>query len=217
MSELQPKSPSRREILENAYASERARLSALAAADAREGDYAHPVFGEGNAEDAAVLFVGEAPGGEEAASGRPFVGKAGRQLDALLALSGIAREAIYITNVVKYRPVTRSERSVRNRTPGSREIAAALPLLRLEIAVLRPQCIVTLGNTPLSALLTIGGADGKQTVGALHGRAMALTADERLATLFPLYHPASGIYNRALVPVMEQDIRALGEHLVKAK
>lgn len=217
MSELQPKSQSRREILKNAYASERARLSALIAADTPAGDYARPVFGEGNAESATVLFVGEAPGGEEAASGRPFVGKAGKQLDALLTLAGIDREAIYITNVVKYRPVTRSEKSVRNRTPGPREIAASLPLLHLEVAVLRPQCIVTLGNTPLFALLQLGGQGDRQTIGALHGRATALTADNCQTMLFPLYHPASGIYNRSLVPVMEQDIRALGEHLVKGK
>lgn len=216
MNESLPKRPDRRAALIHAYEAERLRLSALIEADTPQGDYAHPVFGEGNAEDAVVLFVGEAPGGEEAASGRPFVGKAGRQLDTLLALAHIPRESIYITNAVKYRPVTRSIKTVRNRTPGLREVAASLPLLRLEIAVIHPRCIVTLGNTPLAAVLQLYGAE-KRTVGELHGRASALSEDGAAVELFPLYHPASGIYNRLLVPVMENDIAALGEHLVKAR
>ncbi len=215
MSEFLRKYPDRKAALAEAYEAERLRLSALIPADEPQGDYAHPVFGAGNA-DGTILFVGEAPGGEEAASGCPFVGKAGRQLDSLLALAGISRDAIYITNVVKYRPVVRSIKTVRNRTPGPREVAASLPLIRLEIAVIRPRCIVTLGNTPLAAMLALAGGE-KQTIGALHGRAVVLTVEDVSAALFPLYHPASGIYNRSLVPVMEADIAALGEHLVKAR
>ena len=72
----------------------------------RENGY-QPVIGEGNP-TARVMFVGEAPGKQEAASGRPFVGSAGRVLDRLLAVAGIGREDVYITNVVKDRPPARS-------------------------------------------------------------------------------------------------------------
>ncbi len=204
-------------MLELAYARERARLAALdGRAGAPQGDYAHPVFGAGDP-DAQLLFVGEAPGREEAASGLPFVGRAGGQLDMLLAAAGIARQQAYVTNVVKYRPVVRGERSVRNRTPVRREMLEALEVLRLEVDAVRPKTIVTLGNTPLTALLLIADLP-RQTIGNLHGRPQAILLAPQLAmTLFPLYHPASGIYNRMLLPTMEQDMLALGEHLVNAR
>ena len=186
----------------------------LAEADFPAGDYAHPVFGEGDPA-CGVVLIGEAPGREEAESGRPFVGKAGRQLDALLDSAGIDRERVYVTNAVKYRPVKRGERSVKNRTPGREELAEALPLVREQLAVLRPRVIVTLGNTPLNALLTVAGVP-VQTVGALHGAAFPIRLAYGDAALFPLYHPASAIYNPSLLPVLRADAAALGEHLVKA-
>lgn len=199
-------------MLRERYAAERARLLPLAVDDHPAGEYRSPVFGEGNVHPVA-LFIGEAPGAEETRLGRPFVGRAGRQLDALLQQAGIDRNAVYITNVVKYRPVVRTERGARNRTPGPKEIAAALPLLREEIAVVAPRVLVTLGNVPLRAVLQLFEAP-EQTIGALHGRPLQLPCKAPV-TLFPLYHPASGIYNRALLPVMERDVLALGEHLVK--
>ena len=118
--------------LQKRYAIDRARLGLLSRGDAPAGEYASPVFGDGNPHAAAML-IGEAPGAEETRQGRPFVGRAGRYLDLLLEQAGIERAGVYTTNVVKYRPVVRSERSVRNRTPGPREIAAALPLLADEL------------------------------------------------------------------------------------
>ncbi len=197
--------------LHDLYEAERARLLALAAADDPAGEYARPVFGEGPAQP-LVLFVGEAPGAEETRLGRPFVGRAGRQLDALLAAAGIAREAVYVTNAVKYRPVVRGARGARNRTPGRREVAQALPLLLAEIGALAPRVLVTLGNVPLAALLHLAGLPGG-TVGALHGRPLAAALAGGACTLFPLYHPASAIYNRSLLPVLERDVRALGAYL----
>ena len=125
----------RKALLTEAYRAERARLASLAASDTPQGDYAHPVFSDGSI-DSVILLIGEAPGAEEALQGRPFVGKAGAQLTELMALMHIERTAIYITNVVKYRPVVRSAKSVRNRTPGKREVDAALPLLQQEIVTL---------------------------------------------------------------------------------
>ena len=195
------------------YAAERARLSALAAADEPAGEYAHPVFGSGNPK-AALLLIGEAPGAEETKQGKPFVGKAGKQLSELLELMRLTRDEIYITNTVKYRPVVRSEKTVRNRTPGRGEIASSLPLMKNEILSVRPAVIATLGNTPLGAVLLLAN-ERKNTVGELHGRTVSIKIDGYETTLVPLYHPASGIYNRDLIPVMRQDAAFLGEHLVK--
>lgn len=203
-------------VLKQAYEHERVRLRSFLQADNPQGDYGHPVFGCGSL-GADVLFIGEAPGREEAECGMPFVGRAGRQLDALFALAGLNRSQAYVTNVVKYRPVTRSERSVRNRTPGRNEIAQALKLLQTEIMTVHPRVIVTLGNTPLLAVLTLSQSELSATIGVLHGKPMPIAPGGLVVDLFPLYHPASGIYNRMLLPIMEQDILTLGEHLVKAQ
>ncbi len=178
---------------------------------AKSGDYAHPVFGEGKT-NAALMLVGEAPGGEEAKQGHPFVGAAGKQLDALLAGAGIDRAEVFVTNAVKYRPTNVKAKSVSNRTPLQTEIAQGLPLLQNEIELISPKVIATLGNTPLSALLRLAGEE-KRTVGELHGKAVKIGIDGNVYTLFALYHPASVIYNRALRPVLEADIIALSRIL----
>ena len=196
-------------LLQRAYQRESARLACLASADAPQGEYRNPVFGEGNA-SARVLLIGEAPGAEETKLGRPFVGKAGKQLDALFGAFGITRTEAYITNVVKYRPVVRSPKSVRNRPPLPKEVDAALPLLCEEISLVQPAFVLTLGNTPLRAVLRICGR-APETVGTLHGEPLPLTAQADAFTLIPLYHPASGIYNRSLVAVMEEDAAKAGK------
>lgn len=197
--------------LEILYAEERIRLESLPASAEKDGAYTTPVFGCGNP-GADVLLVGEAPGAEETLAGRPFVGKAGKQLDALLSRIGVDRDAIYITNVVKYRPVVQSARSVRNRTPDKTEWVSGLPLLRAELLTICPRLIVTLGNTPLSAVRTLASA-APATIGAVHGASQQLQLDTHTFIHVPLYHPASGIYNRALVEVMERDIEQLGGFL----
>lgn len=193
--------------LMEAYAAEARRLLALAESSTLGGDYAHPVFGEG-AVPAFSMLIGEAPGKEEAASGHPFVGKAGKQLNALLCNAGIQRETLFVTNAVKYRPVVRGPRSTRNRTPANREVGEALPLLEREIALVGPKLLVTLGNTPLKAVLQLFGMP-EQTVGMLHGTLLSLEKNGEPILLFPLYHPASGIYNPANIPVMEADVKKL--------
>ncbi len=195
------------------YERERARLITLQTPDAPDGEYARPVFGGGCASP-ALLFVGEAPGAEETRYEKPFVGKAGRQLDELLTLMGVSRAEIYITNVVKYRPVVRNEKSVRNRTPSPREIDDGLPLLLNEILLLKPAFIATLGNTPLSAVQKLAQLP-RVSIGELHGKPLPIVISGFAVTLFPLYHPASGIYNRSLVAVMRQDASKLRENLVK--
>ena len=197
--------------LEEAYTQERARLFALAAKDEPQGEYRKPVFGEG-VRGARIVLIGEAPGAEETKLGHPFVGKAGKQLDALFCRFGVMREDAFITNVVKYRPVVRSEKSMRNRTPLPAEVKAALPLLKTELLSIAPKLILTLGNTPLKAVFALS-AQKPPSIGAAHGQLLKIDIDGIAISLIPLYHPASGIYNRALVEVMEQDAAFVGSEV----
>ena len=103
------------------------------------------VFGEGHPR-AALMFIGEGPGADEDKSGRPFVGRAGQLLTKMIESIGLTREQVYIANVVKSRPPE-------NRTPERDEVATCLPFLLRQIAVIRPQLIVTLGNPATQALL----------------------------------------------------------------
>lgn len=160
------------------------------------------VFGEGPKKP-RLMLIGEAPGEQESLMGRPFVGKAGKNLDRFLELAGLAREEIYISNAVKLRPTkTGKSGRVSNRPPTRDEVALFRPWLLREIEEVAPQAIATLGNVPLQAL-----AGGKTTIGAVHGQ--WVTAEEGKLTLFALYHPASLIYNRSLEPVYEADVKAL--------
>ena len=95
-----------------------------------------------------------------------------------------------------------------NRTPTAKEVKAALPALQSEIALVGPRVIVTLGNTPLNAVGACCGME-KTTVGEAHGHSVEIRMRGLRLWLFPLYHPASLIYNRALTEVMEADLTAL--------
>ena len=132
------------------------------------------VLGVGDLE-ADWLFVGEGPGAEEDERGEPFVGQAGRLLDAMLAAIGLERGSkVYIGNVVKCRPPN-------NRTPEAEETAACFPYLQRQIALIRPKLIVALGKPAAETLL---GAAVK--VGAARGRLF----DYRGIPLIVTYHPA---------------------------
>lgn len=153
------------------------------------------VPGEG-AEDAAIVIVGEAPGANEDMQGRPFVGQAGRMLDGLLEHAGLARRDVFITNVVKGRPPG-------NRDPRADEVAHAWPWLEAQLAVIEPQLVVPLGRHALRRFAP------ELKIGEVHGQAVE-TGD---LLLFPLYHPAAALHNRALQSTLEEDARALGDHL----
>ncbi|MBQ8972952.1 MAG: uracil-DNA glycosylase [Clostridia bacterium] len=160
------------------------------------------VRGEG-ANPPVLMLIGEAPGGEEEKLGRPFVGKAGKNLNEFLSIVGLDRSALYITNTVKFRPtrVSAAGRLV-NRTPTQAEIAAFRPWLMRELAFIAPDCVVTLGNVPLKALM------GRNAViGDLHGQFVQLEG----IRLYPIYHPASLIYNPSLREVYAQDLLKLAQ------
>ena len=166
------------------------------------GDDRVIVFGEGP-RGAKLMLIGEAPGQQEALMGRPFVGKAGKNLDAYIEATGLRREEMYISNTVKFRPtkISPAGRTV-IRTPTQEEIAMFLPFLKREIELVAPAVIVTLGNVPLKAL-----AGDKATIGEMHGR--PIQAGGRM--VFPMYHPASLIYNPSLKPVYAADMAELAK------
>ncbi len=167
------------------------------------------VFGEGKTEGPRLMLIGEAPGEQEVMQGRPFVGKAGKNLTAFLESVHLNREDIYISNVVKIRPTKTSEKGrMSNRPPSREEIGLFLPWLKEEIFLVSPELIVTLGNVALKSLL------GKGTVGEMHGRfhRAELSLSEGKARefqLFALYHPASVIYNHTLGQVYAEDLSTL--------
>ena len=153
----------------------------------------HAVPGEGNF-NAKVMFIGEAPGEQEDAQGRPFVGPAGRFLNELLALAGLSREEVFITNTVKCRPPN-------NRTPSTEEIGACLPYLEAQIALIRPKVICLLGAAALKALLP----ELKMTISQVHGQAFTKSG----LVFVPLFHPAAALHQPKWKDTLRQDMLKL--------
>ena len=153
------------------------------------------VPGEGNP-DARVMLVGEAPGAAEDREGRPFVGSAGRFLAELLALAGLTREDVFVTNVLKHRPPG-------NRNPRAAEVAHALPWLEAQLDVVDPELVVPMGR---HALLVFA-PDAK--ISDVHGTEIS-AAGRRV---FPLFHPAAALHRVALRETLREDARRLGELL----
>ena len=143
------------------------------------------VFATGDPE-ARLMVVGEAPGYEEERKGEPFVGPAGKKLDEILRAMGVAREGIYISNIVKFRPAT-PRQTTNNRKPDAAEIAACLPLLREEISIVRPECIVAMGGTAAEGLLGLKG-----TVGSMRGHWHEFQGTPVRVTYHPSYLLQSG-------------------------
>jgi DNA polymerase len=150
------------------------------------------VPGEGDP-NAEIMLVGEAPGANEDREGRPFVGRAGKVLDELLAAAGLEREQVYITNVVKARPPG-------NRDPRADEVAHNMPWLEAQLALIQPRLVVPLGRHALAHF-----TDGAK-ISEVHGTEIT----ERGRTLFPLYHPAAALHNQSLRGTLVEDARALG-------
>lgn len=173
----------------------------------QEHEY-QPVPGEGNPHS-GVMFIGEAPGEEEAKTGRPFVGSAGKLLDELLASIELGREDIYITNLLKDRPPE-------NRDPHKGEIEAYAPFLWREIEVIQPQLIATLGRFAMQYILeAFHHPKQDRQIGEIHGTLLQGKTDYGDVYLLPLYHPAAVLYNRSLEPTLERDMQVLKIFLEK--
>jgi DNA polymerase len=145
---------------------------------------------------AKIMFVGEAPGRSEDDKGRPFVGAAGRILDEMLAKAGIQRSQVFITNVVKCRPPN-------NRVPEDDEVAACMPYLERQVALIRPRIICILGRTAYSSLL------GGGSITANRGKIIEKGGQRYFLTI----HPAAAIYNRSMLALLEADLKKLAKEV----
>ncbi len=154
------------------------------------------VFGAGDA-DAGLMFVGEAPGADEDRQGMPFVGRAGSLLGELLEGIGLARESVFITNVLKSRPPG-------NRDPQPDEIEACKPYLFRQIELIEPTVVATLGNFA-TKLLT-----GDQTgITRVRGVPQVHTLGARTVFIFPLLHPAAALRTPKMRETLVEDFRRL--------
>jgi uracil-DNA glycosylase len=155
------------------------------------------VFGDGNP-DADIVFIGEAPGKNEDLQGKPFVGAAGKFLDEMLAMIGLRREDIYITNIVKYRPPN-------NRDPLPDEKVAFLPYLKEQLDIIQPKLIVTLGRHSMDVLLP------GLKISQVHGQPKRKNG----LVYLPLFHPAAALYNGAMRQTLIDDFALIPATLEK--
>ena len=166
-----------------------------------KNDY-KPVIGEGDL-DAKIMFIGEAPGAQEAKTGKPFVGRAGKLLDSLLDNINLNRKDVYITNIVKDRPPS-------NRTPLVGEIKVYAPFLEKQINIIEPEIIATLGRLAMSFLLkTYDHPQKDKKIGELHGQILEAQTRNGKINIIPLYHPAAVFYNRNLEKKLEEDFQEI--------
>jgi DNA polymerase len=161
-----------------------------------------PVIGEGNT-NANIVFVGEAPGRNEAKSGRPFCGAAGKILDDLLLSVSLSRDNIYITNIVKDRPP-------KNRDPLKEEIEIYGPYLVRQLDIIKPKVVVPLGRHAMEYVFKMYGIeDESEVISLAHGKVFSV----KQVHIVPLYHPAAAIYNRKLIPTLKKDFLLLKKYI----
>lgn len=136
------------------------------------------VFGEGNP-NAKLVVIGEAPGADEDAQGRPFVGRSGQLLDKILLAAGFERNDVYICNILKCRPPG-------NRNPMEEEIRHCMPWLEQQLTILQPQVILLLGKVAANTML-----QNRLSLGSMRGKPIAW----KTSTCFVTYHPAALLRN----------------------
>jgi len=157
------------------------------------------VPGEG-AENAEIMFIGEAPGWHEDQQGRPFVGQAGQFLDRLLASISLNRQQVYIANVIKCRPPD-------NRDPLPAEIQDCCQWLDSQIALINPKMIVTLGRYSMARYFP-----GK-SISKIHGT--AVKRDN--VVYYAMYHPAAALHQQSLKQAIEADMLKIPKLLAETK
>lgn len=163
-----------------------------------------PVIGEGS-HDARIMFIGEAPGENEAKTGRPFCGASGRVLDEMLASIELDRKSVYVTNIVKDRPP-------KNRDPRPDEIDLYAPFLDRQIDIIQPDVIATLGRFSMVWILERFGSDkAKQKISQLHGHLIPVKAGFGDVMVIPLFHPAAALYRADQKQTLFDDFQVLKE------
>lgn len=165
-----------------------------------------PVIGQGD-HQAEIMFIGEAPGKNEAENGRPFCGASGRVLDELLAFINLDRQQVYVTNIVKDRPPN-------NRDPQKTEIELYAPFLERQINIIQPKVIATLGRFSMEFILRrFGSSRANQRISQLHGAVIEVNADYGKASVVPLFHPAAALYNANQRSTLEADFLVLKQFI----
>ena len=174
--------------------------------DYRQRNGYFPVIGQGD-HYADIMFIGEAPGKNEAETGRPFCGASGRVLDELLASIQLERPDVYVTNIVKDRPPN-------NRDPLKTEIDLYAPFLERQIGIIQPKVIATLGRFSMEFILRRFGAfQANQKISQLHGTVIKVRTAYGRASVVPLYHPAAALYNASQRDTLEKDFQVLKQFI----
>jgi len=162
----------------------------------------YPVIGQGN-HQTKIMFVGEAPGLQEAKTGRPFCGAAGAVLSQLLESVGIKREEVYIANLLKCRPPG-------NRDPLPDEIKMCSAFLERQIEIIQPKVICPLGRYSMKFLMEkCGLADKVEGISKIHGKLFEGKYLDRDITIIPFYHPAVVAYNPEMRDTLINDFKIL--------
>jgi len=165
-----------------------------------------PVVGEGS-HGARIMFVGEAPGENEAKTARPFTGKSGKLLDEMLESIKLNRSDVYITNIVKDRPPA-------SREPSGEEVAAYVPFLDREIQTVEPKVIATLGKSAMNYVFTKMGLTAIIThIRDIHGKEFIGKGDYGAVAVIPLYHPAVGLTDEANKQMLVNDFQVLKKYV----
>ncbi len=176
---LSPEGDTKRDKLNNLFRMAKACKSCRGLGSLRD----QMVFATGNPE-ADLMIVGEAPGAEEEKQKKPFVGPAGQKLDGIMKAMGFAREDLYISNIVKFRPMIGDGRfqGPKNRKPTPEEMAASVKYVLAEIQIVKPKVIIACGGTAAEGLLDLGGS-----VSSMRGKFYDLSGTPVMVTYHPSY------------------------------
>lgn len=165
-----------------------------------------PVIGEGSF-DTSIMFIGEAPGKNEALTGKPFCGASGRVLDELLASIKLPREKVYITNIVKDRPPE-------NRDPTPKEISVYGPFLDRQITIIKPKVLATLGRYSMKYIMEKFNLESDLApISKIHGKVFKAQTSYGEVKIIPLYHPAVAVYNNKTKDELKRDFSILQQFL----
>lgn len=166
----------------------------------------YPVIGQGN-HYADIMFIGEAPGKNEAETGRPFCGASGRVLDELLEGINLDRQDVYVTNIVKDRPPN-------NRDPQKGELDLYSPFLEQQIDIIQPKVIATLGRFSMTFILEkFNAPQAMQKISDLHGTVIKVTSSYGSVSVVPQFHPAVALRNPAQRDTLKKDFEVLKQFI----
>jgi len=169
----------------------------------RSGNDYFPVIGEGS-HNADLMVVGEAPGKNEALTGRPFCGRAGKVLDEMFQKAGMKREEAYVTNIVKDRPPE-------NRDPTPEEINLYGPFLDRQIKIIEPVVIATLGRFSANYMLEKFSFGENFSISKIHGK--IYKKEDMNFKIIPIFHPAASIYSPERKTDLIEDFKKVKKEL----